>query len=45
MDMNTYDAIQFHFKKKDSEYVLFMLSGILEFPDKIKDCKLKKKIL
>ena len=43
MDMNTYDAIQFHFKKKDSEYVLFMLSGILEFPDKIKDCKLKKK--
>ena len=43
MDMNTYDAIQFHFKKKDSEYVLFMLSGILEFPDKIQDCKLKKK--
>ena len=34
MDMNTYDAIQFHFKKKDSEYVLFMLSGILEFPDR-----------
>ena len=45
MDMNTYDAIQFHFKKKDSDYVLFMLSGVLEFPDKIKDCKLKKKIL
>ena len=43
MDMNTYDAIQFHFKKKDPEYVLFMLSGILEFPDKIQDCKQKKK--
>ena len=38
--MNTYDAIQFHFKKKDSEYVLFMLSGILEFPDKIKEHEL-----
>jgi hypothetical protein len=42
MEMKTYDAIQFHFKKNDSEYVLFMISGVLEFPNKIKECKLKK---
>ena len=41
-DLETYDAIQFHFKKKDSDYVLFMLSGILDFPNKIEDCKLEK---
>ena len=42
MDLNTYDAINFHFKKKDSQYVLFNLGGILDFDNKIDDCKIEK---
>tara|TARA_B110000211_G_C13847100_1_gene450514 strand:+ start:87 stop:701 length:615 start_codon:yes stop_codon:yes gene_type:complete len=41
-DFDTYDAIQFHFKKKDPEYKLYMISGIREFADDIAGCKLEK---
>mgnify|MGYP001269844102 CR=1 FL=1 len=41
-DFVTYDAIQFHFKKKDPEYKLYMISGIKEYLGNIDSCKLKK---
>ena len=41
-DFVTYDAIQFHFKKKDPEYKLYMISGIKEYLGDIDSCKLKK---
>ena len=41
-DLVTYDAVQFHFKKKDKEYELFMISGIKDFIDDIEGCKIEK---
>ena len=41
-DLKTYDAIQFHFKKNDPEYKLFMISGIMDFIDDINACQTEK---
>jgi hypothetical protein len=41
-DLVTYDAVQFHFKKKDKEYELFMISGIKDFIGDIEGCKIEK---
>ena len=41
-DFDTYDAIQFHFKKNDPEYKLFMISGIMDFIDDINACQTEK---
>jgi hypothetical protein len=41
-DLKTYDAIQFHFKKNDPEYKLFMISGIMDFIDDISACQTEK---
>ena len=41
-DLTTYDAIQFHFKKRDKEYKIFMLSGIRDFIGDIEGCKIEK---
>jgi len=41
-DFDTYDAIQFHYKKKDPEYKLYMVSGIREYFDDIDSCNLEK---
>lgn len=41
-NLTTYDAIQFHFKKNDKKYVLFNLAGILDFPNRIDDCNIKR---
>ncbi|MDC3135674.1 hypothetical protein OA433_01270 [Candidatus Pelagibacter sp.] len=41
-DLTTYDAIQFHFKKRDKEYKIFMLSGIKDFIGDIDGCKIEK---
>mgnify|MGYP000182676387 CR=1 FL=1 len=41
-DLVTYDAVQFHFKKKDKEYELFMISGVKDFIGDIEGCKIEK---
>ena len=34
----TYDAVDFHYKTKDSKYILHSISGVLFFKKNINDC-------
>ena len=33
-----YDAVTFHIKKDDKKYIIRSITGILDFPEKFKEC-------
>ena len=41
--LSQYDAMLVHFKKNDKKYIVYSLSGVMEFADNIQGCSLKKK--
>jgi hypothetical protein len=41
--LNQYDALMVHFKKDDKKYIVYSVSGVMEFADNIQGCSLKKK--
>ncbi|MDA9654054.1 hypothetical protein N9T13_00420 [Candidatus Pelagibacter sp.] len=42
LKLNTYDFLQIDIKSDDSNYNIPLIAGVLEFPEKIKECKKKK---
>ena len=43
LSYNTYDAVSFHFKKKDKNYKVFSLKGIKNYNNKLNICRKEKK--
>ena len=41
-NLKIYDEINFHIKKKDSNYIIENIAGLLAFDDKIDECNLEK---
>ena len=41
--LSQYDALMVHFKKNDKKYIVYSVSGVMEFADNIQNCLLKKK--
>jgi len=41
--LSQYDALMVHFKKNDKKYIVYSVSGVMEFADNIKGCSLTKK--
>ena len=41
--LSQYDAMLVHFKKNDKKYIVYSLSGVMEFAENIQGCSLKKK--
>ena len=41
-NLNDYDALTFHFKKKDPEYILYNIGGIKDYDLNIDECFLEK---
>jgi len=43
--LEIYDVVSFHIKKNDKKYIIAAIKGGLDFPEKMKECKKKKKEL
>ena len=43
LSYNTYDAVSFHFKKKDKNYKVFSLKGFKTYNNKLNICRKEKK--
>ena len=42
-NLNTYDFIQIDLKRGDKNYILPVVGGVIDFPNNINKCKIKKK--
>ena len=43
--LEIYDAVSVHIENNDKKYIITSIKGLLDFPEKIKECKKKKKEL